>query len=433
MRRLTAAAGAALVLVTGLWAGNWPAWRGPAGDGVSDETGLPVSWSEKRGIIWKCPVPGQGASTPVIWGEAIFLTSQDQDALLIHKIDRDTGRLIWSRQVGTGQPARMPLVKKTSAQRREQKFHRLHNMASPSAVTDGERVIVHFGSGILAAYDFEGRQLWLHDLQKENGAYTIWWGHANSPVLYGDLVIVACMQDSLADLSGPRSESYVAAYDKRTGGLRWKTPRMTQATAEECDAYTTPLVRQGTGGPELVVMGGNQIDGYDPPTGRQLWFLPGIVGGRTITGPTAAGSLVFATQGMRGLLLAIRPEGTGRLPATTVVWKQKEATPDTPCPVIAGDALFFVADNGMAQCVSAATGEKRWKERLPGDYKASPIAADGRIYFLNEAGLCTVVEAGSVFVKLAENKLDEPTIASPAVSGGRIYLRGQKNLYCIGR
>jgi outer membrane protein assembly factor BamB len=298
----------------------------------------------------------------------------------------------------------------------------LHNNASPSPVTDGEVVIAHFGNGELAAFNFEGEELWRHNLQKEYGAYTIWWGHANSPVLFGDLVISVCMQDSLADLTEKPAPSYLVAHDKRTGREKWKSSRMTGAKAEECDSYTTPLVYQTGERTELLVMGGNQLDAYDPKTGRQLWFLPGIIAGH---------QMAFVTQGMRKDLLAVKVGGEGELTRRDVVWKETEATPDSCCPVLWRDLLFTISDNGVAKCYDAHSGHPQWKKRLPGDYKASPVAAEGRIYFLNLHGLMTVVAANDRYDKLSENQLDDDTTASPAISNGRMYLRGKKFLYAI--
>jgi len=361
-----------------------------------------------------------------MWGDAIFLTTQDGDKLLLLKLDRRSGRVAWTRQVGNGEARR-------EAPRKEQKFHRLHNLASPSPVTDGERVVVHFGNGDLAAYDFAGKQLWERDLQREHGTYTIWWGHANSPVLYKDLVISVCMQDSLTDLQNEPAPSYILAHDKRTGEQRWKTMRMTNAKAEECDAYTTPIFYEVNGRMQMVVMGADQLDAYDPEDGKRLWYLPGFAKGRLITGPTVGHELIYATQGMRGALVAVKPEGFGELPPSAIVWKETQGTPDSSSPVVWKDLIFWVADNGVVQCHDARTGKLQWKEKLRGDYKASPLAAAGRIYFLNLDGLCTVVAASPQFKRLAENKIDDKTIASPAVATGRIYLRGRKALYCIGR
>ena len=404
---------------------NWPQWRGPRGDSTSEEKALPLVWSENRGLAWKVELPGWGASTPAVWNDAIFVTSQDDDKLLVMRLDRASGKTVWSREVGAAETPR------TGNPRTEQKFHQLHNNASPSPVTDGEVVVAHFGNGDLAAFDFDGQELWRHNLQQEYGAYTIWWGHANSPVLVGDLVISVCMQDSLADLGKTTAPSYLVAHDKRTGKERWKSNRMTKANAEECDSYTTPLPYKIDDRWELLVMGANQLDAYDPLTGRQIWFLPGIVGGRTITGPTVGHDMAFVTQGMRKDLLAVKLGGEGEITRRSVVWKESEATPDTCCPVLWRDLLFTISDNGVAKCYDAYTGNQNWKKRLPGDYKASPVAAEGRIYFLNLHGLMTVVAANDRYDKLAENQLDDETTASPAISNGRIYLRGKKFLYAI--
>jgi outer membrane protein assembly factor BamB len=407
-------------------AGNWPQWRGPHGTGVSDETNVPVKWDLDNGILWKCPLPEQGASTPAIWGNAIFLTAQEGEKLQLLKLNKADGKVEWSRDVGT-----TGAMRRGNPKRKEHTFHRLHNMASPSPVTDGQLVVVHFGNGDLAAYDFAGKKLWLHNLQQEHGHYSIWWGHANSPVLWKDLVISVCMQDSLDDLQKEPAPSYLIAHDKRTGEQKWKTMRMTGSKAEDCDSYTTPIFRTVKDREEMIVAGANQIDAYAPATGKQLWFLP-IKGSRTITGPTLGADLLFTVEGKRGALLAVRPGGAGKLPADAVVWRQGQSTPDSPCPVLWNDLLFVITDDGIAQCIDAKTGEQKWKERLQGDFKASPVAADGKVYFLNVKGQCTVVAALSTFEKLAENPVGDETVASPAIADGRLYLRGSKALYCVG-
>src|SRR5262249_25405842 len=191
--------------------------------------------------------------------------------------------------------------------------------------------------------------------------------------------ISVCMQDSLADLGGEPAASYLIAHDKRTGEPRWKTMRRTRADAEECDAYTTPVLARAGGRAELVVMGGNQLDAYDPRTGKQLWFLPGVTGGRTVTGPTVAHGLVFATQGKSGPLLAVKLGGEGELSGKAVAWRQTQGTPDSSSLVVWQDLLFWITDGGFAHCCDARTGEVKWKERLPGDHKASPVAAAGPV------------------------------------------------------
>jgi outer membrane protein assembly factor BamB len=414
---------------------NWPQWRGLEGNGVSHETKLPITWTKTSGIAWQCPLPQWGNSTPAIWGNAIFVTTQvDNKKHLLLRIHKKTGQIEWTRQVGAASCPHKPALVKSGEQRRHQVFHDAQNYASPSPVTDGKVVVVHFGNGDLAAYDFDGKQLWRRNLQKDHGDYTIWWGHANSPVLYQDLVISICLQDSCADLPGNPSPSYVVAHDKRTGRQRWKTMRMTAATHENCDSYTTPLVTNNNGRPELIVMGGQMLDACDPATGKRLWYLPNLVGNRTVTGPVAAHGLIFATQGMQQPLLAVRPGGAGRRTRADLAWQFSRGTPDSPTPVVWGESLTFVTNDGIARCLDALTGRLQWKERLKGgNYRASPLAADGRIYFLSTQGLTTVVAASPHFSRLAENQLDDDTFASPIVSDGHIFIRGRKALYCLGK
>ncbi len=405
---------------------QWPAWRGPRGNSTSLDTGLSAAWTSERGIAWKTDLPEWGTSTPAIWNDALFVTTQAGEDLLLLKLDSQTGALRWQQTVGHA------ATQRTGPKREKQKFHQLHNLASPSPTTEGQFVVAHFGNGDLAVYDFAGKLQWRRNLQEDYGTYTIWWGHANSPIIYRDTVISVCMQDSLADLGGKLAESYLVAHDLRTGNERWKSARLTSAKAEEGDAYTTPVVVEVGGREQLVVMGANQLDAYDPASGQQLWFLPNLIGGRTVTGPTFSDGLIYVTRGMRGALLAIKPGGQGELSTDHIVWKHEKGTPDTPCPVVWHDRLFTVTDDGIARAFDALSGRLLWTERLKGDYKASPLAAEGRIYFLNTSGLCTVVSASDRFEKLSENQLGEGTLASPAVAGGKLYLRGRKALYCIG-
>lgn len=421
-----------LILVAApAFAGNWPQWRGPTGDGVCSDTTLPVTWDAKSNIAWKCPLP-EGASTPAIWGDAIFVTGQDSDKLLLFRIDRDSGKVVWSRQVASGRMTKGS-PRGGRIERGSQKFHTLHNLASPSPVTDGEIVVVHFGSGDLAAYDFAGKQLWHRNLQTDHGPYTIWWGHANSPMMVGDLVINACMQDSLADLPGrARVESYIVAHDKKTGEQKWKTLRDTGAPKEEADSYTTPIVRTVNGRTEVVVMGGNQLDAYDPITGKQLWRLPGLTGGRTVTGPILGNDVIFATRGKREPFIAVRPIADGELSRSSIVWECNKGTADSSSPVLYDGMLFWITDNGVCNCLDAKTGKVHWSQRvLQGDCKASPIIASGRLYFLTLDGRCAVIAAKSSFEKLAENSIGEDVISSPAAADGRLLIRGRKHLFCI--
>ncbi|MFI4876159.1 MAG: PQQ-binding-like beta-propeller repeat protein, partial [Blastopirellula sp. JB062] len=389
---------------------DWPNWRGPRGDGVSLETDVPLTWGDAENIRWKAELPGWGGSTPVIQDAGLIITSQDEEGrLYLQLFDKNYGSPLRKMEVGAGE------VPRKAPKRSKQKFHTLHNLASPSPTVHHKSIAVHFGNGILAVYDFEGNRKWQRNLQEEYGAYTIWWGHANSPVIVDGKVVSVCMQDSLADLGREPALSYLVAHDLKTGKLLWKTERMTGAPAEQADAYTTPLVRQRNGRTELIVMGGNQLDAYDAKTGKQIWYLPGLEGGRTVTGPTSDDQRIYCTRGMRGPTLAVRLDDlkTGRVADSAIVWEESQSTPDTPCPVTVDDLLFTVTDDGIAVCREAASGELVWKERLGGKFKASPVAAAGRIYFLNTDGLCSVVAADRNFQVLAENKLDDETIASP--------------------
>ena len=429
------AIGVAILASAAARAENWPQWRGPDGNSQSRETDLPVIWNESQGVIWKTPLPEYGDSTPAIWGDAIFLTSHKDEDLLLLRINKQSGKIEWTQTVGQGTARHVPIAKKSDQERREQKFHNVHNLASPSPVTDGKTVVVHFGNGEFAAYNFAGERLWQRNLQDDYGTYTVWWGHANSPVLFGNTVISVCMQDNLADFAEKPTESYVVAHDLATGKEVWRTLRMTGAKAEEADAYTTPVLHKSGDKTELLVMGGNQVDAYDPATGKQLWFLPNIVGGRTVHSPTAWNDLLFVTQGKSGPMLAVKlDDHKGELSRETgIAWRDPTGTPDTCCPVVSGEYLFALTDGGIAKCFEARTGQLKWKERVKSDYRASPVAAEGRIYFLNMHGLCTVISANDRFEKLSENQLDDDTIASPSISDGKIFIRGKKTLYCLGK
>ncbi len=437
MNRTAVCFSAFICLVIGVLpvqAGNWPQWRGPSGDGISKAAQLPLTWSEKSGIAWKSKLTGWGNSTPAIWGDAIFVTSQlDDGRLVLLRINTADGKVQWTRKVGVG-VMNTPKKGKRRKNRGKTKFHKTNNMASPSPVTNGQVVVAHFGNGDLAAYDFAGKQLWHRNLQKDHGAYTIWWGHSNSPVIYKDLVISVCMQDACLDLPGKPAPSYLVAHDLRTGKQVWKTMRMTGANKEPCDAYTTPILRSSGEGQELVVMGGTVLDAYDPGTGKRLWYLPKLPGNRIIPSPVAAHGRIYANTAFfkDQSLLAVKVNGQGKRPHKEIVWKYQKAISDSPSPIVWGDNIFYVNNTGVAHCLNAHTGKLLWAERLRGDYRASPIAAAGRIYFLNTEGLTTVISASSTFKRLAENQVNDETFASPAIADGKIFIRGRDWLFCVG-
>jgi outer membrane protein assembly factor BamB len=430
-----------LVTAVSLHAEDWPNWRGPRQNGTSAESVVPLHWEwtegdedadgTSRNVVWRTELPEFGNGTPIFWEEAIFLTAQNEDGkLLLMRLERESGELVWTREVGEGDIPRNDDVDG----RGRQKFHNEQNLASSSAVTDGQVVAVHFGNGDTAVYGFDGNRLWKRNMQEEHAPYSIWWGHANSPVLCEDLVILVSMQDSCEDLQATPVESYVAAYDKTTGALRWKTSRMTDADAEHCDSYTTPLLRYVGGRMELILMGGEVLDAYNPATGERLWFLENVNGNRVITGPAIVGDRIYLTHGMRGptIGLQIPANSSGELDWDDVLlWVAEGNTPDSPCPAVDDGLVYTVSDRGIAKCIDAETGEPYWEERLQGAHRSSPLVVADRVYFLNMEGNATVVKAGPEFELLAENKIDDRTLATPIASEGRLYIRGWKSLICI--
>jgi len=398
----------------------WPQWRGPTADSVAPGHNLPTQWSKSQNIAWMTPLPGWGVSTPAIWQDAVFITTQDDDRLLFLRIDANSGKIVWQREVGRGTPRRKGPVG-------NERFMDEHNMASPSPVTDGLHVWVHFGNGDLACYDFAGTSLWKTNLAKTYGFYSIWWGHANSPVLAGDLLISVCIQDPKGG-----GKSYVLAQEKLTGKQRWLVMRQTGATEEPGDSYTTPLLHRTKTGMELIVFGGKVLDAYDVATGERLWYSNAIKGNRVISGPTLAGDTVYAIQGMKGPLFAVRAGGAGDVTETNVRWKYVGQTPDAASPVYANGLVFMCNNSGMAMCIDAETGVEVWKDRLADAFRSTPLVADGRIYFLAKDGKTIIVEASRKLNVIARNDLGEDLMASPAAAHGSLFIRTKGHLYRIG-
>lgn len=398
----------------------WPQWRGPTGDSVAPARELPTRWSKSENVVWKTSIPGWGNSTPAIWLDTIFVTTQQDEQLLLLQLDRKSGQVVWQREVGKGTPRR-------KGELGNFRFHDEHNMATPSPVTDGRHVWIHFGSGDLACFDFAGKQAWAINLVQKYGAYTIWWGHGNSPVLAGDLLISVCMQDPKGG-----GRSYVVAHDKLTGQEKWLVERNTGAKAEPADSYTTPILYSHDGRTELIVFGGNVLDAYEPQSGKRLWHCDAFKGNRVISGPTLAGDTVFAIQGMRGPLFAVRAGGSGDVTATNVRWQYARGTPDASSPLVTNGLVFLATNDGFGVCVDAATGTELWRERLSKGFRASPLAAGGKVYFCAKEGKCTVVEAARQFKVVSQADVDEEIIASPAAAAGDLFLRTREHLFRIG-
>lgn len=421
-----------IVVIAGLLFGQapipeadiWPQWRGPRGDSVSAVKSLPTSWSATENVVWKTLLPGWGNSTPAIWKDAIFVTTQvDDERLLLLRLDRATGKVVWEREVGKGTPRRKGPVGNL-------RFHDEHNMATPSPITDGSHVWSTFGNGEIACYNFDGDKIWSRNLLDDHGPLTIWWGYGASPVLYKNLLITAVMQDPAGD-----GASYVVAHDKLTGKKVWFTRRTTGAKGEPGDSYTTPLLDQYDGRTELIVFGGNVLDAYNPDDGTLLWSYKGFQGNRVISGPTRAGDTVFAIEGMKGPVYAVRARGSGDVTAKNLLWKTKGkgGNPDASTPVAVNGLLFMANNTGVATCLDAVTGEELWKERLGGDLRASPVVAGDRVYFFAKDGKAAIVAADREFRLLGQPELNEQIIASPAIAGDSLYVRTRKNLYRIGK
>jgi outer membrane protein assembly factor BamB len=395
--------------------GHWPQFRGPGSQGVSTEINLPTRWSATENIVWKTPLPGPGHSSPIVWGDRVFLTAFRSDRslgnwfgrlrgdLVVLSIDARSGRVLWERKV----PADAI-----------EEVHTTNSPASPTPVTDGERVYVYFGSRGLVAFDFEGRQVW----ETRLGPYPNAWGSASSPILHGDRLILNVDTDG---------DDFLLAVDRRSGRTVWRTPR-----ADVNRSWPTPVVWATAGGDEIVVSGSGRVKGYDAASGRELWVVDGLTTWVSPTPVIAHGLLYVAANGPGGnIIMAIRPGGRGNVTRTHVAWRFGRAAPYVSSPVVVGDHLYTVKNGGLMTCLHARTGALVWQQRLPfgGDYYASLVAGDGRIYALSEDGGVSVVAARPAYQLLAENDLGERSMASPAIAGGRIYIRTDRTLFCIGR
>ncbi len=405
---------AALVVAT-LSADNWPQWRGPQLNGVSTETGLPLKWTEDSNVAWKLPLPEWSGATPIVWGNSIFLSVAEGNALSLWCVDRKGPTVLWKAPLGGGN-------------HREQK----QNMSSPSPVTDGTHVYVMTGTGILKGFDFKGNALWSRDIQREYGRFGLNWGYASSPLLHEDALFVEVLHGMHTD-----DPSYLLRIDKNTGKTAWKVERPTDALRESPDAYTTPALLQYGTTTEIVVSGGDVVTGHDPATGRELWRLNGLnphndTSNRIVASPVVAAGLIIAPSRVNPVI-AIRPGGRGDVSQSHKAW-QFTRGPDVPTPVSDGTHVFIVTDNGIVYALNAQTGAVVWgPTRLKsGTYSASPVRADGRVYVTNEDGLTSVFAAGPAYELLAENPLNDYTLSSPAVSQGQIFIRTAKHLFAIG-
>lgn len=417
---------------------DWSNWRGPNWNGTVDVEKLPLAWGEDSNIKWKTELPAWGNNTPIIVGDSIFLSVQrkDDDQMLVMRLDKRNGKILWEWNCGK---ERTPRNGDRPGFRGWQKFHDLQNLATPSLVADKEVVIAHFGNGDTYAFDWDGNKLWNNNLQELYGEFTIWWGHGASPLLYENLVVIPVMQDTCEDMEQFEKpvESYLVAFDRKTGKEVWKILRNTGSKLESCDAYTTPVIWKHENRTELILLGGETLDAYDPVSGKRLWWLDeGLECIRIVPSPIPVEKtgMIYLVRGKSSPICAVKPEGLGKQKIESIIWTHRQNTPDVPCPVSNGELLFSVNDRGITYCFDAKTGEIFWNERLPGGtYYPSPLLADGKLYLMNTDGGCTVLEASKEFKKLAENKLDGRFLSSIIVDGNDLILRSHTHIYRIGK
>ena len=415
-------------------ASNWPQWRGPAGSGISDEKNLPTQWSTAKNIKWKTPIAGRAHSSPIVWGNRIFLTTAIEGDLVpgakavkhmmgdkefLHPdsigadkkhtfkvicLDSETGKVLWEQTAFEGTPY--------------DNRHRKSSYAASTPATDGKHVFAYFGSEGLYAYDMKGKLAWKADLGK---LATVGMGTGTSPILYENVVLMQCDEDN-------GGSSFIVALDKKTGKEVWRTPRKVQVS------WATPMLVKTAKRTELITSGTEAIIAYDPATGKELWRHKGVES-NAIPSPVANSDMVFISAGFPAkVVMAINLGGSGDL-ADTVAWKYAKGTAYVPSPILYNGYLYLTTDRGIVTCLDAKTGEVKYeggRVPIPATFTASPVAFDGKILLTSEDGDTFMIKAGPTHEILGTNSVGEPVYASPAIADGRIFIRGEKNLYAIG-
>ncbi|MFI5382074.1 MAG: PQQ-binding-like beta-propeller repeat protein [Tepidisphaerales bacterium] len=413
---------------SGAIAADWPQFRGPTGDGIAQAKGLPLTWSPTENIAWKTAIPGRGRSSPVILGDRIFLTtavetnirrfSEGPDAMQQAEravigavcLDRATGKLIYHVDL-------LPLEKPGA-------INWLNTYATPTPVVEPGRLYCDFGAfGTVCVDSATGRILWQRSLPVDHHH-----GPGSSAIVHKNLLIL--VRDG-------RDQQYLAALDKQTGVTVWKTSRPPLRTpiAEFRKSFSTPLIFEAAGRTQMVVAGAQWLVSYDPETGKELWRADDGNGETAAPRPVFGNGLVYLTTGVLGSarpqLWAIRVDGQGDVTKTHVAWKLSTQVPMVSSPLLVGQDLYIVSDDGIIACVDALTGQVLNKHRAGGSHYASPTFAEGRLYFFNRDGKATILEAGKELKPLAENQLDGPLFASPAFVDSAIYIRTDTHLYCV--
>ena len=407
-----------LILSSPLFA-DWPQFRGPDGQGHSDQRGVPIHWSEEKNVAWKSAVPGKGWSSPVIAGNQIWMTSAEAGGKSLRAIcfDKSSGQLLHNVEVlQPGEPGPR---------------HKLNGFASPTPVVDGKHVYVHFGPRGTVCLDTAGKIIWKNTKLK----YNAFQGAASSPILQGELLILTC---------DGTDKQFLAALDKRTGKTKWRQPRAHLEAAARKDAaspparriaqmaYSTPLVQSIRGAWQLVSTGADHVAAYDLTTGKEIWWMP-YDGFSLVCRPSYGNGLFYVVGSVSQnhfCVYAVRP-GKGKLREDQIVWKLSKGIAHIPSPLLVGKELFVVDNAGVATCVDALTGKEHWRKRLGGNYDASPIEVLGRVYFCSREGKTTVLLSGKEFKTLATNPLKGTFKASAAVDDGALFLRSDTHLYRI--
>ena len=397
------------------WAENWPGFRGPTRQGISQEKDVPTEWNRTSNIVWKTAVPGVGWSSPIVFEDRVFVTTATDAGASFRLvcIDRRTGSILWNKQVLQQEP------RHKSPQ---------NSYASSTPVTDGQRVYVLAFDGSFAAVSMEGDVIWTNrdfDYYSEHGL-------AVSPVLYRDLLIApfdgsSPGPDKKLGWQKPWDQAVIIALDKNTGKVRWKARRGSSRIA-----HVTPQILNEGGQDQLVSSAGDVVQGFDLATGQKIWTAAST-GEGVVPSIVIGDGLIFTTSGFgQPTICAIRTGGKGDITRSHIVWESTDDVPMIPSMLYVKPLLFSVTEAGVAKCMDAKTGQVLWRNRLAGRYSASPIWADGRIYFLSEQGRTTIIEAGHQFKIIAQNELQEKCCASPAISQKHIFIRSEDALYCIG-
>lgn len=409
----------ALLLLQPTWLlADWTQFRGNGGQGhVEADAKLPVEWSTDENVAWRVEIPGKGWSSPLVYQGKIYLTtavadSRDQDRTGIDRsldalaLDAKTGEVLWQTKV----------IEQSA--REEARIHKKNSHASSTPVIAWDHLFVHFGHQGTACLDLNGKVLWTN----QDLSYKPVHGNGGSPIVVGDKLIFSC--------DGP-PDPFVAALNVKTGRLVWKTPRRTDASKKF--SFSTPILLDHEGRQEVVLPGSGNIFAYDPQTGAELWRSNYGQGYSVVPRPVSGHGLIFASSGYdRPAMYAVKPGGRGDVTRSHIEWTHTaKGAPRNASPILVGDELYLFDDKGIGSCLDAKTGEVHWQERVGSDMSASPVYSNGKIYALDEQGTTYVIEAGTDYKLLAENPLEERTLASIAVDGNSLLIRTETGLFKI--